>query len=219
MSLQRATLLAAVATALQALVYFISYVIPLFSVPGALPLTINLVIPAAMLQLALWPAFFFSLYREHSNVPSQMPSRRIALLLAAILTVNYAAGRITSNVIYLTWDAELRSLVIGAGTVIAWLAFLVTFALGPEQPRVRRIAETVAVIVALVGLYEGRGIFSAWLAAITGNYPLQWLYHPVATAWQSVIRPGMTIIVWASEALFLWCFWKTPQPTERTPQS
>jgi hypothetical protein len=39
MSLQRATPLAAVATALQALIYFISYIVPLFSIRARYPST------------------------------------------------------------------------------------------------------------------------------------------------------------------------------------
>jgi hypothetical protein len=81
-----------------------------------------------------------------------MPSHHIAFVLAVILAVYYAAGPIASNIIYLTWAAELRSSVIGMGTVAAWLAFLVTFASSPEQLRVRAIAKIVAVIVSLVGL-------------------------------------------------------------------
>jgi hypothetical protein len=174
MSLQRATLLAAVATALQALIYFISYVVPLFSLPGPLPLNVKLLIPASMLQLALWPAFFFSLYREYSGVPRQLPSRRIALLLAVILAVNYATGRIASNVIYRYWLTELQFW----GMLAAWLAFLVTFGLGPELPRVRKIAIVLAVMVTLEGLYGSRSILSLWLRFLTPSH------HSVSAAWQ-----------------------------------
>jgi hypothetical protein len=204
MTLRRATLFATIATALLVLIFVIRYVVPLFSVSGALPIIVYFALPAELLQLVLWPAFYFSLYGESPGTPSRVPSRRIALLLAVILTVSYSAGTIVAAISFPEWlSVAERSSPLPLLTLLARVAFLITFWAGPEQPRVRSIALGLAVILCVSGLFES----------------LQGLRPPAYGLWPFVVRPLVPTLAWVSEAAFFWLFWKTPPVTERIRQN
>lgn len=222
MTMPRAALLAAIAMALQALSALIATA-PLVGVllsggsvggPGVF------LIPVQVLLFVIWSIFFLAIYREQSGTLLQFPSRRSASILSLVLVTEYLAARISTTIFYTSWWAELRSFS-GVLLVGAWLAFLTNYAGGPERPRVRTIAEILAVIVAALGLYQSYPTLAVWarvlapapkdpIQAFTGGNQLQWIYHPIATAWQVVIRPGVPILVWISETVFLWHFSKAP---------
>jgi hypothetical protein len=199
MTLQRAAMFTTIATALQALIYFARYVVPLSSMPGAPPVAISLLIPSAFLLLTLWPVFFFNVFREYSGVAVRMPVRRLAILLAAVLIVNYVTARGISTVVYLSRFAELRASIVSAASLLLWLAFLVGFALEPQKPRTRTSAIALAALLCLTGLRQS---FLARHLFASGIWPF--LVQIVPT------------LVWMSEVLFMWLFWKTQPFTEHS---
>lgn len=240
MTLRKVAYFATIAAGLQLLVFLISTLIPLIQtifLPNAGLQSLNVMLPVAMAWVTFYALFFFLVYREQLGNLAQMPSWRLAPFLAIVMATESLANQISTRMAMAQlpqaaleqlnqfqrnqdWLAQLRG-IAGYGVTFGWLLFLIAYALGREKPRARVIAAVLAALILLDSLYPLWRILSPWLemlqppargmnGAAGRGYASQWIYHPVTSLWQNIIRPGTLILTWISQMLFFWVFSRAP---------
>jgi hypothetical protein len=208
MTIRRAALLAAIGAILVILEQAIDAGVPLSrSTAFPLDLILGLVFAAFIPGLA-WLAFFGSIYRERAGFVTPLSSRTaawIALALGVVLPLFYVIPQALSY-ISVTRYGEAR-LLLSFTTQGAWMVFLSVYALYPDDRRIPKIAQGLAL---LAGLEFADVIYRI---AFYTHFETWWNYHLGRTLWQ-IVTIAIRIFAAGSRLLFVWTVWRNQSPSE-----
>ena len=208
MTLKRAALFAAIAAALQLLVFLAATFAPyLYNVMehGAPDDPNQFLLISNVALLVAWAAFLFMIYRECSGVAMALPSQKIAFILVLLRAGIFLGLELGSIFLDDGWQPNVRTL-LGLVSSAGWLAFLIAYTINPDVSRARTAALCLAVLVAGSGIYSTRAPLQQWLAL-------------PAADWGDFVLLAAPILGWIADANFLWAFWKTAPITEHTSPS
>ena len=194
---EQAALFAALATLLLTGYYLADNLALIENAPALVSL---LIVLGSVVPSIVWAGFFSVLYRSPS---SARDVAWITLVFAVILEAVVACIRFQQSVSYWTPFGNALSLS-GWLLRVGWTVFLISFALGPENPRTRKIALVVAIISAPSALSTAFDAWNGWIGFLFGDIPKE-------AFWRALITPAIRMVYWMSQILFLWTAWGNPE--------
>ena len=163
-----------------------------------------LVILGGAVPSIVWAGFFFLVYKSVSRSPSTARTAAwITLVFAVFLEAVVVCIRFQQSVSYWTPFGNALSLS-GWLLRIGWTAFLISFALAPDESRTRRIALVLAILSAPSALSTAFDAWNSWIGLLFGDIPMQ-------AYWRVLITPAIRMVYWLSQILFLWTAWGNPE--------
>jgi hypothetical protein len=209
----QAALLAAIATILEIVEQTIDAALPLrlnteFPLDSILLLVFGFYVP-----LLAWLAFFGTIYRERTGRAGPFSSRAaawIALALGIVLPLFYAEIPAELRMLYVTPLGEARRVLLWAAQS-TWVVFLCVYALNPNDPRIPKIAQGLALVTGLEFMDVIYGV------AFYTHFEIWWNYHWARTFWHAVTI-AIRILASGSHLLFAWTVWRSQSSAEARAQ-
>jgi hypothetical protein len=176
----------------------------------------DLILPALFgfyVPALAWLAFFWTMYRERTGATSSLSSPAaawIALALGVVLPLLYVSIPQVFHFISVTPYGEVR-LVLSFATAGVWIIFLCLYALHPNDRRIPKVAQGLAL---LTGLEFADVIYEI---ATRTHFETWWNYPWARTFWQ-IVTIAIRILASASRLLFVWTVWRSQGPSEARVQ-